>query len=215
MDDAIQEKISPPISVCLLDARRAVQFVRLHAAEWNLDPQRIAVAGSSQGALPALYIACAGERANPAASDPVERVSTKVTCVGAHRTVPTIDPKRMQEWNPGVEWGVPAWGCSFAESVKRRDELLPMISQWSPDALLNKDTPPIYFENNWGLTKPNGVGEMDYRVHSPRWAVGFQQLAQERGATCYVKFPGRPSEKYADIWDFLVKELGTGAKVVK
>ena len=53
MGDAIQAKITPPISVCLLDARRAVQFVRLHAPEWNLDPQRIAVAGSSQGALPA------------------------------------------------------------------------------------------------------------------------------------------------------------------
>jgi acetyl esterase/lipase len=211
MDDAIQEKISPPISVCLLDARRAVQFVRLHAAEWNLDLQRIAVAGSSQGALPALYVGCAGEKANPNSSDPVERVSTKVTCVGAHRTVPTIDPKRMQEWNPGVEWGVPAWGCSFAESVKRRDELLPLISQWSPDALLTKDSPPIFFEYNWGLTKPDDVGEMDYRVHSPRWAVGFQKLAQERGATCYVKFPGHPSEKYADIWDFLVKELGAGA----
>jgi hypothetical protein len=121
----------------------------------------------------------------------------------------------MQEWNPGVEWGVPAWGCSFAESVKRRDELLPLIFQWSPDALLTKDTPPIFFEYNWGLTKPDGVGEMDYRVHSPRWAVGFQKLAQERGATCYVKFPGHPSEKYADIWDFLVKELGAGARGAK
>jgi acetyl esterase/lipase len=52
MGDAIKEKISPPISVCLLDARRAVQFVRLHAAEWNLDPNRIAVGGGSQAGLP-------------------------------------------------------------------------------------------------------------------------------------------------------------------
>jgi hypothetical protein len=72
-------------------------------------------------------------------------------------------------------------------------------------------TPPIYFENNWGLTKPDGVGEMDYLVHSPRWGLGFQKIAQERGVTCYVKFPGHPSEKYADIWDFLVRELGAGA----
>ena len=56
-----KNKISPPVSVCLLDARRAVQFVRLHAAEWNLDPNRIAVGGGSQGALPALYVGCAGE----------------------------------------------------------------------------------------------------------------------------------------------------------
>jgi len=121
----------------------------------------------------------------------------------------------MKEWNPGVEWGVPAWGCSFVESVRRRDVLLPLISQWSPDALLNKDSPPIYFEYNWGLTRPDGVGDVDYLVHSPRWALGFQKLAQERGVTCCAKFPGHPSEKYVDIWDFLVTELGAGASVVK
>jgi len=207
MKDAVDEKLSPPVSACLLDARRALQFVRLHAAEWNLDPERIAVGGSSQGALPALYIACAGERADPDSSDPVERVSTRVTCVGAHRSQPSIDPKRMQDWEPGVEWGAPALGYGFAESLKRREELLPVIAQWSPEALLNKDTPPVYFENNWGLTRPDGVGEMDYRVHSPRWGLGFQKIARERGVTCYVKYPDHPSEKYADIWDFFVREL--------
>ena len=83
MDDAVKAKISPPISVVLLDARRAVQFVRLHAPEWNIDPQRIAVAGGSQAAIPALYVACEGEQANPESSDPVERVSTKVVCAGS------------------------------------------------------------------------------------------------------------------------------------
>jgi acetyl esterase/lipase len=207
MEDAIKDKISPPVSVCLLDARRVVQFVRSHAADWNLDPNRIAVGGSSQGALPALYVACAGEKANPNSSDPVERTSTKVTCAAAHRSQPSIDPKREQEWVPGVQWGAPAWGCNFPESLKKRDELLPLISQWTPEALLNKDTPPIYFENNWGLTKPDDVTEMDYLVHSPRWGLGFQKIAQERGVTCYVKFPGHPSEKYADIWDFLIQQL--------
>jgi hypothetical protein len=210
--DAIKEHISPPVSVCLLDARRAVQFVRLHAAEWHLDPDRIAVAGGSQGALPALYVGCAGEKADPNSTDPVERVSTKVTCVGAWRSQPSIDPKRMQEWVPGVQWGVPAWGCSFAESLRRRDELLPLISKWSPEALVGKDLPPIYFEYDWGLTKPDRVGEMDYLVHSPRWGLGFQKVAQEHGATCYLRFPGHPSEKYADMWDFLLRELGVGSK---
>ena len=212
MEDAIKDKISPPVSVCLLDGRRAVQFVRLHAAEWNLDPKRIGVGGGSQGALPALYVGCAGERANPNASDPVDRLSTKVSCVAAFRSQPSVDPKQMQEWVPGVQWGVPAWGLSFAESLKKRDELLPVISLWTPEALVNKGAPPICFENNWGVTKPDDVGEMDYLVHSPRWSLGFQKTAQERGATCYVKFPGHPSEKYADIWDFVVKELGAGAR---
>ncbi len=207
MKDAIADKISPPVSVCLLDGRRAVQFVRLHAAEWKLDPQRIAVAGGSQGTLPALYVGCSGERADPKSADPVERVSTLVKCVGAFRSQPTIDPKRMQEWVPGVEWGAPSFGMSFPESLKKRDELLPMINAWSPDALINKTTPPIYFENEWGLTQPKDFTEANYKVHSPRWGLGFKKLAEAQGVTCYNKYLDHPSEKYADIWDFLVKEV--------
>lgn len=206
MKDGQAGGIDPPISACLLDARRAVQFVRLHAAKWNLDPGRIAVGGSSQGALPALYVACAGEKAEPNSPDPIERVSTRVACAGAHRSQPSIDPQRMQEWVPGVEWGALAFGVSFSESLKRRQELLAVIRQWSPDHLLSKEAPPIYFENNWGLEQPEGVTKQDYLVHSPRWALGFQKLAQERGATCLVKYPGHATPGYADIWEFLAKQ---------
>ncbi len=207
MTDAVADKVAVPASYVLDDACRAVQFVRLHAAKWNLDPGRIAVGGGSQGALPALYVACAADRADPKADDPVARVSTRVTCAAAYRSQPTIDPKRMQEWVPGVEWGAPALGCSFRESLKRRDELLPAITKWSPDALLHAGTPPLYFENNWGLTRPDGVGEADYKVHSPAWSLGFQKLARQAGVVCYVKYPGHPSEQYDDTWDFLVREL--------
>jgi len=134
-------------------------------------------------------------------------VSTKVTCVGAWRSQPSIDPKQMQEWVPGVEWGAPAFGCGFADSLKRRDEFLPMIKEWSPDELVSKSAPPIFFQYDWGLTKPDNIELSNYRVHSPAWGLGFQKLTQERGGTCYVKFPDHPSEKYADMWDFLVKEL--------
>jgi acetyl esterase/lipase len=209
MQDAIDNNISPPISVCLLDALRAVQFVRLHAVEWKLDPDRIGVAGGSQGALPALYVGCAGEKADTSSADPVERVSTRVTCVGAFRSQPSIDPQRMRRWVPGVEWGAPALGCSFAESLERRDELLPLINEWSPDALVHEGAPPIYFENEWGLAKPDDVEERNYLVHSPRWALGFQEIAQKRGAACYVKYLDHPTDGYTDIWDFLLIELGT------
>jgi hypothetical protein len=207
MADAVADKVGAPIAYVMEDALRVVQFVRLNAAQWNLDPKRIAVAGSSQGSLPALYVGCAGERADANADDPVARVSTAVTCVGAHRSQPSIDPKQMQDWVPGVKWGAPALGCGFEESLQRREELLPLIDKWSPDHLLHKGAAPIYFEYNWGLTQPDGVTEMDYKVHSPAWALGFQTLARGAGVECYVKYPGHASERYADVWDFLVKEL--------
>ena len=207
LTDGMTEKAPVPVAYLMNDASRVVQFVRLHAAKWNLDPRRIAVAGSSQGALPALYVGCAGDRANPASADPVERVSSLVTCVGAHRSQPTFDPQRMQTWVPGVVWGAPALGCTFEEALKRRAELLPSILKWSPDALLHPGAAPIYFENNWGLTQPETVKEADYKVHSPAWGLGFQQLALQAGVECHVKFPGHPTDRYTDIWDFLVRHL--------
>ena len=128
----------------------------LNAAKWNLDPNRIAVGGGSQGTLPALYVGCAGDRADPESSDPVQRVSTKVTCVAAYRSQPTIDPQRMQEWVPGVKWVRTSLGCKFEESLARREELLPLIKQWSPDWLVHAGAPPIYFENERGPDEARG-----------------------------------------------------------
>jgi hypothetical protein len=113
----------------------------------------------------------------------------------------------MQEWVPGVKWGAPAMGCAFEESLKRRDELLPMIRKWSPDYLLHKNAAPMFFENEWGLTPPSDITQANYDVHSPRWALGFQALALEAGAKCFVKFPDHPVDEYADIWDFVAKRL--------
>ena len=197
-----------PISYVANDACRAVQFVRLNAAKWNLDPERIAVGGGSQGALPALYVACAGERADPQSSDPVERVSTKVTLRRGLSQPAHHRPEADAGVGPGRRDGARRpWAAAFEESLKRREELLPIIAKWSPDALLHPGTPPLYFENNWGLTRPETVTETDYKVHSPAWALGFQKLADKAGVVCHVKYPGHPTEKYQDIWDFIVQEL--------
>jgi len=113
----------------------------------------------------------------------------------------------MQEWVSGVQWGAPALGCSFEESLKRRDELLPVIKKWSPDYLLHKGAAPMFFENEWGLTLPKDITQANYDVHCPSWALGFQKLAIDAGAACFVKFPEHPVEDYSDIWNFVAQEL--------
>jgi hypothetical protein len=208
LNDGMADKLKAPISYPMTDACRAVQFVRLNAAKWNLDPNRIAVGGGSQGSLPALFVGCAGERANPQSSDPVERVSTKVVAVAAFRSQPTVDPKQMQAWVPGVEWGAPSLGYDFKKSLEHYDEVLPIIKEWSPDHLLHQGAPPIYFENEWGITAPGGsVTNANYIVHSPAWGLGFKKLADAAGVTVYNKYLDHPSEKYKDTWDFLVQSL--------
>lgn len=129
MNDAVADKVDVPVSYVLDDACRVVQFLRAGATKWKLDPERIGVGGGSQGALPALYVGCSADRADANATDPVARASSRVTCVAAYRCQPTIDPRRMQVWVAGVKWGAPALGMSFDESLKRRDELQPLIAK--------------------------------------------------------------------------------------
>jgi len=59
------------------DIRRAMRVVRAHAAEWKVDPDRIGVMGWSAGGEVAALVAYPPVGGDPAAVDPVERVSAR------------------------------------------------------------------------------------------------------------------------------------------
>lgn len=75
------EGIEPPVKVPLLDAARAVQFLRTKASEWNIDKNRIAATGGSAGGFSALWLAFHDDLADPQSEDPVLRESTRLACV--------------------------------------------------------------------------------------------------------------------------------------
>jgi dipeptidyl aminopeptidase/acylaminoacyl peptidase len=65
------------------DIHRAVRFVRFHADEFHVDPNRIGIAGASAGGSLSLLVGTSGNEGNPNHVDPVERVSSKVQAVGS------------------------------------------------------------------------------------------------------------------------------------
>ncbi|MBX3436533.1 MAG: alpha/beta hydrolase [Planctomycetaceae bacterium] len=62
------------------DCLRAVQFVRQHAADWKIDPDRIGVTGGSAGGHLSLWVALHDDAADAGSDDPVERNSSRVAC---------------------------------------------------------------------------------------------------------------------------------------
>ncbi len=50
IDQAMEQKVEPPVKACLHDAARALQTLRSKAKEWNLDPTRVGATGGSAGA---------------------------------------------------------------------------------------------------------------------------------------------------------------------
>jgi acetyl esterase/lipase len=63
------------------DMNRAVRFVRHHAKDYRVDPDRIGITGASAGGHLSLMMATAGAQGDPSASDPVDRESSRVQAV--------------------------------------------------------------------------------------------------------------------------------------
>lgn len=61
----------------LSDAQRALRFVRYHAPQWNLDPQRIGMLGFSAGGHLTATAATHFDAGDAAAADPMDRLSSR------------------------------------------------------------------------------------------------------------------------------------------
>jgi acetyl esterase/lipase len=65
----------------LEDMHRAVRYIKAHAKEYGVDPERLGIAGGSAGGHLSLMQGCAPKEGKPEATDPVERQSSKVAAV--------------------------------------------------------------------------------------------------------------------------------------
>jgi acetyl esterase/lipase len=63
------------------DLKRAVRFIRYHAAEYDIDSSHIGISGASAGGHLSLMIGTTGDNGDPNAKDPVGRVSSRVQAV--------------------------------------------------------------------------------------------------------------------------------------
>jgi len=63
------------------DLKRAVRYIRYNATKFGIDPGHIGITGGSSGGNLSLLVATADEKINATASDPVDRVSSRVQAV--------------------------------------------------------------------------------------------------------------------------------------
>ncbi len=62
----------------LPDVARAIRFVRFHAHDYGIDPNRIGIEGASSGGHMSLLGAMAADDGDPQAADPIDRTSSRV-----------------------------------------------------------------------------------------------------------------------------------------
>ena len=80
----------------LRDSARAIQYLRQHAEEYNLDPTRIACYGGSAGAGTSIWLAFHDDLADPESSDPVLRQSSRISAAGMLAGQYTYD---LEQWD--------------------------------------------------------------------------------------------------------------------
>jgi acetyl esterase/lipase len=69
------------IPEAIADINRAVRFIRHHAKDYKIDPDRIGITGGSAGGHLSLMLGMAGDLGNAKATNPVDRASSRVQAV--------------------------------------------------------------------------------------------------------------------------------------
>jgi len=205
--EATADGLVPPVKGPLLDAARALQFVRSKAVEWNLDKSRIAASGNSAGACSSLWLAFHPDLADPKSRDPVARESTRLRCVAVSAAQTTLDPQQMKEWTPNSTYGGHAFGFkTFAEFLANRDKILPWLAEYSPYALVSADDPPVYL--SYGAPPALGQPQKD-PTHTSNFGLKLQEKCKAVGVSCELFFPGAPDVQHRSVLEFLLDKLNS------
>src|SRR5690606_3666764 len=77
------------------DVRRAVRYIRLHAKDFGVAPDRLGVYGRSAGGHLSLVLGTTSDEGKPNAPDEVDRASSRVQAV-----VAIMPPTDLREWVP-------------------------------------------------------------------------------------------------------------------
>jgi len=216
INQAMEQKVEPPVKACLHDAARALQTIRSKAKEWNINPTRVGATGGSAGACTSLWLALHDDLADPDSSDPIARQSSRLTCAAVDGAQTSLDPKELREWIPNAVYGGHAFGfagkgrdraAEFELLIANRDKVLPWIKEYSPIELVTKNDPPIYLDYPNQKTPPKlGQKETD-ATHSAMYGVKLAEKLDATGIEAVLSYPGHKDAKYGSTETFLIEKL--------
>lgn len=201
-----------PLPAALHDCRRALQFVRSKAAEWNVDKTRAAAFGGSAGAITSMYLAFHDDMADPRSDDPIARESTRLTCVATSAGQTTLDTKWWAENVPGwpKDEGVKAdghayrrWGCAEADFPA-------LIAEGSALNLISSDDPPIYMSYSMRPDDPVPTDRreaVNWSIHHVAFGVALKERMDRLGLESHLVYPGAPAKGHSNNVEFLIAKL--------
>ena len=144
------------------DVRRALQYIRNRAGDFNIDKNKIVLAGNSAGAATSLWIAFNNDFADAQNSDPVLRESSRVKGVVARETIASFDVENRWVNDVFVDYSV-TWSVILANEMGNIRKIygvsstaeyeLPSIDAYRAEldmlSLMTSDDPEIWINNTF------------------------------------------------------------------
>ena len=199
-----------PFPAQMHDGGRAVQFVRSKAKEWNLDPARIAVSGSSAGATLASWIALHDDLADPSSTDPVSRLSTRVTCASPHSGTAGLEPEYFKKQAGVTKLGAAIWQFFGAASQTELEtpEKRALMREASPLRHATPGDPPLFLTYGGDPSEAPFASDSIQKAWIHHVCLGLPLKAKydELGLECEFYYASKPQPAGAEI-AFLKKHL--------
>ena len=207
---AINYRLSPEVSfpAHYMDSARAIQFARSNAAEWNLDPKRVAATGGSAGAGTSLWIGFHDDMADPKNTDPVLRQSTRLTCMAVAGAQSSYNPRIIRQWVGESAARHPALDGIIGIKPEQRGtpEADARFESASAINLLTRDDPPVYAYYAEARELPpnakDGAG-----IHHINFGLRLKEKMDPLGIECIVRHRDEGATSDREMVEFLARHL--------
>ncbi len=189
------------------DCVRAVQTLRSHADDYNLDTSRFAGFGGSAGAQLVMYLAFHDDFADPDSDDPIARESTRLVAVATNGGQTTMDFDWWLANIPGYD--KPHRDLTEYVDTTDADALAALVADISAVEIVTDDDPPIWM--SYGMSPdaeiPTEPGKSQgWQVHHVAHGLLLQAKMNELELENDLHYPGAET-KYGTREAFLIEKL--------
>ncbi|UCE46980.1 MAG: alpha/beta hydrolase fold domain-containing protein, partial [Phycisphaerales bacterium] len=195
-----------PLPAAHHDSLRALQFIRSKAKQWNIDKTHVGAFGGSAGAQICMWLAFHDEMADPSSLDPMQRESSRLTCVATNGGQTTMDFDWWMRWIPGYDKPHRDRTEVFGDVMD--EELHKIIKDISALSLITADDPPIFMSYGMKPDDPvpaNPRKVQGWKVHHVTFGVKLKEKMDELGVEADLKYPDAQTTYRSNAAFFITK----------
>ncbi|MGB1925309.1 MAG: alpha/beta hydrolase fold domain-containing protein [Rubripirellula sp.] len=208
------------------DARRALQFIRSKSSEYNIDKDKVATFGGSAGAQICMWLAFSDDMAKPDSADPIERESTRLTCVataggqtnnsaefwretigplvGTDKAIENLMLPFGAEQNP-EKIRMAMWGSKTLEEANE------IAGRYAAMNIISADDPPLFmsYGSSPNSKPPSNPKQLrGWLIHHVNLGIALKKKTDAIQHESHLKYPGAHCQ-YDSHLDFMVDKLLT------